>query len=681
MKKAITAHAGVLREAAFWEALWRVRFCALLCVLLLAGCQKDMVDEGSETRKGDSQRGLPGISEGFECRIGTGDAWNWRTASKIPVVEANIDQMVAAGANMVRIATYDFMPIFFVDYTNSPYPLAAQVPSSIIVSNLATMNHNIAYAHSKGLRVFSASHCHYCPYSLWRGYQKQLNPEGLFTDAWMLSAHQSNQFQSSMNGDQYGIVPHQLWSNQFYKDFFVWSTKAMLDVLPGLDGWVNSYSEVAWEYNMDMLRAGVREADCRDRNLTNDQFVDYMNTMYDVLLDKRGPGNFIFGINDWYTDLEQLARTRVPHDQIQISVKYAGSDSPLVNYPIWANPVRDQGYRVTFAMQLYDSEYPRAVYWYDNAMINKMIANVRNGGFAGITAPDFQEASDAMTPLRTLFQRTVAAAWMGSSFERSDALNFLLPIYGRGAEDVLRAWECDAVAFADVIKLNPVWFWQGDGMTSGGLSYCTLWKMADRPDLPAGSLDFVRQDAVGLPEYSREAIAGGGSPSAVALARWKAEGRRTPPEVFQEMEDKAQEAVDAFVRARNAGGYGANFGDYFASAVVGRELIRRDLAFMRGALDYLIMGATFDGLNNGSSAGPYTGIDRRADMYTQWTEYIRRDRTLEELCNRLPIRTGTYTDSNYSIVTKSANNYGVSITIPATDQVEVDALIKLIKIH
>ena len=75
--------------------------------------------------------------------------------------------MSEGSINMVIVGSFKFMPMYFVDYSKSPYPEAAQMSSAHISSQKQTLLANIDYAHKKGIKVLSGSYEHYCPYNFW----------------------------------------------------------------------------------------------------------------------------------------------------------------------------------------------------------------------------------------------------------------------------------------------------------------------------------------------------------------------------------------------------------------------------------------------------------------------------------------------------------------------------------
>lgn len=94
-------------------------------------------------------------------------------------------------------------------------------------------------------------------------------------------------------------------------------------------------------------------------------------------------------MRDWYVKPEVMQQLDIPREKLVLSVKYAGYDQPLVNYPLWGKEMLDEGYGVVLDMHVYDAEYPHPVYWYDNKIVNRIFDNVRAGRFTGIVYQDY----------------------------------------------------------------------------------------------------------------------------------------------------------------------------------------------------------------------------------------------------------------------------------------------------
>ena len=670
-----------------------MKLSRIITAALLLGaisCGKAVFDEDGLVVPGND--GVKAIGLGtssFTWRIAPVDNSSWMDPERTLQVRDEIDRMSAGGINTVVVGTYKFMPMYFVDYSGSPYPDAAQMPSSLVSSQKATLLSNIDYAHSRGIKVLSGSYQHYCPYKLWTSHQQDLNPDGVFTDAWLLSVHQDDVFQNALKGDNEGVVPHQQWNNQYFKDFWIWSTKAMLDVLPTLDGFLNCYAESAWTYDISKLKAGTSEGNSRDMQATNLDFIDYMDTLYDILMEKKGGrGNFELGIRDWYMDMNLLSQTKIPAGDIFISIKYGGYDQPVAACPQWGLDLQAKGFNVVVDMLVYDAEFPHPVYWYDTAFINKIIDELKRNGVKGFAYQDFKSKSkyDEANPVRLLTQKTVAAAISGNPMGRADALEYLQGIYGTAANGVLSMLECVTAALSDEVKLTPAWFWKGDGLTVGGLAYNRLWKFADNDASEGGRMEFIRGDIVGIPEYCEAVIKDVTVPGFLdaKLRNWADEGRRTPLEAIENMEQQAETALSAMLDARAQGGCGDKFGELFASAVIQKQLVLRDIACMKGTIDFVLSGGQINGSAQSATSDKKkminTGIHKEAEAVTFFTEHVYRDLMLRELCSRFAPRRPTMDDAkDYSYVSKPVGALGYSFTIPVINQQELQGYINLIK--
>ncbi|MGN0188403.1 MAG: hypothetical protein ACI395_02690 [Candidatus Cryptobacteroides sp.] len=663
----------------------RVKYLILL--FLAAGCAKLELEEPAEDGKDAGNRIFSAFSTGFSYCVAPVDDDTWIDASKTLQVRDEINRMAEGGINMVIVGSFKFMPMYFIDYSGTPYEEASQMPLSKVASQKETLLANIGYAHSKGIKVLSGSYSHYCPLSFWRAHQDELNPDGVFSDEWLLSVHQGDVFQSALNGSDSGVVPHQQWNNKCYKDFFVWSTEKMLEEIPTLDGFLNCYAESAWTYDINSLKAGMGESASRDKIQTDNDFIDYMNTLHDILSSKKGE-DFEIGIRDWYMDMDLLLQTKIPASDIIVSVKYGGYDQPVIALPPWGMELKEKGFKVIFDMLVYDAEFPHPIYWYDADFISGIFTELRNGGVSGFAYQDYRAKSkhDEGNPLRLLTQRTVAAAVSGRSFTRNDALDYLSGIYGSAADPLLRSLECVTSAQSDNIKLTPAWFWKGDGLTVGGLAYNRLWKYADNSASEGGRMEFIRKDVVGIPEYCEAAILDVKSPGHLSdmLARWKSEGRRTPLEAVENMERQADEAQDAMLQARGMGGKGERFGEIFASSVIHRQMVLRDAACIRGTIDFVLSGGQIDGsaqsVTSSRDKMKDTGIHKESEAFAYFTEHVYRDLMLRELCARFAPRRPNLDDAKqYTYISKPCTALGRTFVLPQIDQNELQSLIDLIK--
>ena len=351
--------------------------------------------------------------EPMQYRIVPVGSSQWMNPKLSDEVREQIDRIAADGYNVISIGTFTFLPMHIVDYADSPYPEAAEYTPAKVAQNLATLRDNISYAKSRGIRyVVTRSYSHYAPYKFWCAHQQELNPGGVF-DQLLRKAHQNDMFQKALAGKSPNCVPQQQWTNDLFRDFFLWSTSRALDLLPELDGFLNAYAEAAWTYDVEKVRPNTWKSwkECVDYDKTDSCFVDYSNRLAHMLREKRGD-DYFFGMRDWYVKPEVMQQLDIPREKLVLSVKYAGYDQPLVNYPLWGKQMLDDGYGVVLDMHVYDAEYPHPVYWYDNDIVNRIFDNVRAGGFTGIVYQDYtlRGEDSADNPVRRLTQLTVAGA-------------------------------------------------------------------------------------------------------------------------------------------------------------------------------------------------------------------------------------------------------------------------------
>ncbi len=605
----------------------------------------------------------------------------WSNPRDMERTRQDIDRISLCGFNTVIVGSYKFMPMFFVDYTDSPYPEAQQMRPELVRRNQETFRSNIRYAHKKGIKVLTASYSHYVPYKFWIAHQEELNPDGLF-DRLNETAHQNNLYKEAVSGKENGTVPHQQWNNPCFRNFWIWSTRRMLETLPELDGFLNCYAESAWTYDLEKVkRFDGDEKKCRDMEATNRDFVDYMNTLFDLLTEVRGKDNFEIGIRDWYMEMPLLKKTKIPAEKILVSVKYSGYDQPLVNYPSWAEELVELGLSVILDCHIYDAEHPHPLYWYDADTDWEIFSNIAAGGFAGIAYQDFKSKSkgDEYNPIRLLTQQTVGTDITGHRFTDADAVAFLRNYYGKGSEDLLKSLHHVTEAQKDNIKLTPAWFWKGDGLTPGGLTEGRYWKFRDNPDAPAG-MKFVRQEVVGLPEYC-QAVIGGREALEQAEARWKSEGRRSPLSVLEDMDRHADMAVHHAQEAlKKTDVRNSNIREIFASAVIHRAVVTRDIAFIHSAIAFFLSGGQFDGKYHNETELLPTGIDRRAECVKGIRQMMRYDLIVRELCRRYaPRRPEMRSAKDYYFGRRVASLCGEKLPLPEIDTQELNRFITMIE--
>ena len=623
----------------------------------------------------------PARGQNLKYKIAMVNNSQWCNPKDIDRTRQDINLISNCGFNTVIVGSYKFMPMFFVDYTDSPYPEAQQMRIEKVRSNIETFRTNIEYAHKKGIRVLSASYSHYAPYKFWIAHQQELNPGGMF-DRLNETAHQNNIYKEAVQGAETGTVPHQQWNNPCFRNFWVWSTRKMLENIPELDGFLNCYAESAWTYDLEAVKNYTGdEKKCRDIEATNRDFIDYMNTVYELLTEVRGKDQFEIGIRDWYMEMPLLLKTKIPTEKILVSVKYSGYDQPLVNYPLWAKDLVELGLSVILDCHVYDAEHPHPLYWYDADTDWEIFSNIAAGGFAGIAYQDFKSKSkgDEYNPIRLLTQQTVGADIAGNRFTNTDALVFLQKYYGKGSEDLLKSLHYVTEAQKDNIKLTPAWFWKGDGLTPGGLTEGRYWKFRDNPDAPAG-MTFVRQEVVGLPEYCEAALKGEIT-LAQAEKQWKSEGRRSPLSVLEDMDRYADSAVYYAKEAlKKTDIKKSNIHEIFASAVIHRAVVTRDIAFIRSAIDFFLSGGQFDGKYHNETDLLPTGIDRRAACVEGIRQMMRYDLITRELCRRYaPRRPEMRSAKNYYFGRRVASICGEQLSLPKIDTQELNRFISMIE--
>jgi dienelactone hydrolase len=624
----------------------------------------------TERAEAASKSAASSAKAAMRYRFATVNDNQWTDPRQEPAVAEEIDRIVGAGFNGISIGTYYFLPMYFVDFSKTKYPEAQEFDAGKVAANLATLRHNIQLAKSKGVKLFiSRSYAHYAPYHFWKAHQRELNPNGIFTPI-LEHAHQNEMYLKSLQGKDH-IVPQQQWTNPVFKQFFLDSTAMVLDAIPELDGFLNAYAEAAWTYDLEKLKTndGNNWKEAVNYPATDDNFVDYSNHLYRLLKAKRGDRLF-FGMRDWYVKPEVLSRLDMPRDELVISAKYAGYDQPLINYPPWGKTLLDRGYSVILDMLVFDAEHPHPLYWYDPDIIFPTFKNIEAAGFSGVMYQDFTTKGEDSTlnPIRLLTQRTVGAAIKHESFTRADAVKFLQPTYGAGSADLLDSLKQVSLAQSYLIKLCPAWFWQGDGLTPGGLQTLRFWMLMDNPDAPPG-MAWVRQDTMSVKDF-------------VADARKENSSQlKTPLAVIALMQRCADEAVAAVLRARSAAPRGAPYmKDMVASAVIHRELVQRDSAFIKAAIAFYASGGVYDDKYNTDKTLRLTETDRRAECVAELKEIVRRDEIIRKLTfEYAPRRRATRSKNDYAFEKKIAAICGQALAIPPVDEAELKACKALIE--
>ncbi len=600
---------------------------------------------------------------------------DWCDEKKITEVDKDIDRIIAAGFNTISLGTFKFMPMYFVDYSGTKFPDAQVFDRKKIAQHVNTLRRNMQRAKSKGIRyIISRSYSHYIPYVFWKSREQVFNPGGIYT-RYLENAHQNDLYKSALTGKKGEVVGHQQWTNPIYREYFITSTYQMMAVLPELDGFLNAYAEAAWTLDESKLKADQWKnwKDCIDYDATNENFVDYVNTLHKIL-DETRHGRSFLGIRDWYIDAKILSRLSFPLNEFYIAVKYGGYDQPVANYAPWADSLKAKGIGVIHDMLVYDAEHPHPLYWYSNSFIFDMIGNIFKAGYPGIQYQDFQIKGDddADNPVRLLTQFTVGKALKNDKVEWDDAVQFLKKYYGNGAEPLLKSLELVTKAQIENIKLKPAWFWQGDGLTPGGPGTERYWMFMDNPDAPPG-MSFIRQDMVSVKEYA-DALTGGKEHFEKVLARWKAQKRHTPVEAMQMMSNYANEAVTAAQEARTlAPGNAPHIQELVASAVIHQQLVNRDNAFLQSALAYYTSGGQFDGKYNNDQRLLPTGFDQKEECKSGLEKEIYYDLLVRELCLKyMPRRRAVRGTKPYEFTRRIASIVGQEI--PAGETVDKAAL-------
>ena len=632
----------------------------------------------------------------FEYVIARGN--DWFSSRNEQEIKNNIDVMVENGVNTIIVAA-SFIQL--VDFANSDYPEAAQYSAESIQRNVATLRNYIQYARSKGVKhVMLNTMSHYAPTNFWKAHQKELNSDGMF-DHLLSEAHQFADHKAALEG-RGSRVGHQQWDNQFYKQFFVYATKKMLDAVPEVDGFLNGYAEVAWTYDKEKIKADqwTNWKQCIDYEATDRDFVDYMNTLYDILKEKRGD-HFLLGIRDWYMEMPLLVKSKVPTDKIIVSIKYGGFDQPVENYPRWGDDMRKMGFNVAFDMHVFGAEHPSPLFWYDNELIQKEVNHIKNAKYRSIASQDF--VIDRDNPIRAAAQKSWGAAVTGRTFTNKDAEKYLESFYGDAAADILASLKYLTLAQQDNVRLAPGGFWKGDGLTVGGLLDRSIYMYMDSPEVN-DRLAFIRQDVVGLPEYTEEFIKGDQN-FQKALLRWKKEKRRTPQEAMEAMLYNADKCIEAILEARKKVSEPApRFDELVASAVIHKQLVLRDIAATKAALACFISGGQHCGVykageknriidldytQNNKYGGlgidmpttlVKTGYDQTDEVVTQYSEFLKRNVLVRELMNRyMPRRRTLRHEINYNFIIKVVEICGKTIETPVVlDQAVMGDCVKMI---
>ena len=552
----------------------------------------------------------------------------WTDPKKEENVHRLVDTLVEDGYNVISTGSFYFLPQYFVDFSNSPYPEAAQYSSEKVQRNIEVLRRNIRYAKEHGIEYFiTRSNSHYVAYNYWLAHQEELNPGGKYTPL-LEVAHQSDMFEKARKGKSPNCVPMQQWTNPCFRDFFLWSTRQVLRNVPELDGFLNAYAEAAWSFDEEKVMSGdwKKWRNCIDYEKTDSCFVAYLNDLYRMLHQERG-NKSLLGIRDWYVKPATLAALEMPRDSLLISVKYAGFDQPLINFPPWAMDLHEMGLGVSLDIHVFDAEYPHPVYWYNNRVVNDMCANILEAGFEGITNQDYiiRGKDGADNPIRRLTQITFASAISGVPYTDAQALDYLKGVYNKkAAPHVLSSLKAVSDANERLINIMPAWFWRGDGLSVGGTQPFNFWYFFDNPEAP-DRMGFVRQNVVGIPEYVN-AMLSDGRTEAELDSFYHGQGRLTPNDIIGILDEESQKAIDEITIARKYCPDGPKMKDMFASAYINRALSVRNLNFIKAAKYYYLSGYVYNGKFNRERSKVYdTPYDYRKEVVACLNEYIQQD--------------------------------------------------------
>lgn len=615
---------------------------------------------------------LAAQGQDLQYRIVAVGTSQWMDAKQEDAVHATIDKIAEDGYNVISTGSFYFMPQYFVDYYKSPFPEAQLYTSDKIKQNIAVFRRNLQYAKKKGIKyVVTRSNSHYVTYPYWMAHQMELNPKGMYTPI-LEVAHQNDMFEKAKKGKSPNCVPHQQWTNPCFKDFFLWSTRQTLRNIPELDGFLNAYAEAAWTFDEDKVANwdGKKWRDCVNYDRTDSCFVDYLNCLYKMLHEERTGPTFL-GIRDWYVKPSVLASLAMPKDSLQISVKYAGFDQPLVNFPPWAQDLHEMGLGVSLDIHVFDSEYPSPVYWYNNRVVNEMCANIRAAGFEGVTNQDYiirgEDKED--NPIRRLTQITFSSAIAGIPFTDAQALGYLERIYKKGAPHVLASLKAVSDANETLIKIMPAWFWRGDGLSVGGTQPFNFWYFFDNPEAP-DRMGFVRQDVMGIPEYVGLRLSGKSDKEVIAIAH--SGGRITPDEVVAIMDKASDDAVKEIETARKLAPSSPKIKEMHASAYINRALTLRNINFIKAAKYYYLSGYVYNGkFERNKKRVSDTGMHYENEVVSCLNEYIQQDLLMRRLMKDYAPRRRTLRHANtYEHESKVAAT--MKLTVDKTDRTEAE---------
>jgi hypothetical protein len=202
--------------------------------------------------------------------------------------------------------------------------------------------------------------------------------------------------------------------------------------------------------------------------------------------------------------------------------------------------------------------------------------------------------------------------------------------------------------------------------------------LMDNPDAPAG-MAFVRQNVVSLKEYVA-ALLSGKAGLEQSEAAWKKAHKETPVEVMSFMQTCADDAITAAQQARKKAPSNAPYiQDMVASAVIHKQLVLRDIAFLKAAIAFYKSGGQYDDKYNVSKEMISTGVDEREECVHQLQALIGHDEILRQLCHDYaPRRRQTRSKNDYAFEQKIVKVMGKKLDIPVINAQELKAMTSLI---
>ncbi|MCX7012161.1 MAG: hypothetical protein NTW86_06285 [Candidatus Sumerlaeota bacterium] len=432
----------------------------------------------------------------------TGDQ-RWPASRECPTFEAWIDQLARNGINEVVLSATMFPPMDLVDLAAIGYPEAVEYPKENVEERRATLDHNAAYAASKGVRLLIAGYEHNCPARFYFAHQEELNPGGRFTEP--MSKHAGL---SEKRIQKERVVGNISWNRPLYRKFWTDSYRALFEALPHVPGIRLTYGEWAWAY----------EDTPHDENLR-----DYLANAWQVVREARG-NTGVLELTDWYVKTAELANENCPRPLVM--AKDSGSDagSPLV--APWVQDYVKAGVPFLGELDLSNSENTRPILWFDPDFIRDRVANLAQAGAEGCRART-GEPGHFVTSLEYCAVKAIAAE--GKPFSADDAIAVLRPRFGDAAPHVFRALERSGFLLREYTKLysGRLPWWQSDAVSINALAtgFRGFQGFLD-------PLDHLRRDAVGLPDYISY-LTTDAAHKAAYESRWREEHLLPPPVILE----------------------------------------------------------------------------------------------------------------------------------------------------